>query len=547
MSKLASLKKKAQREGWHRWIRTPADEAALLDGCYVDEGAGRHVCEFLSQFLRHTKGSFAGEPFEPLDWQRDDLLIPVFGWKRPNGYRRFRQVYLEVPKKNGKSTLAAGIALYLLLADGEPGAEVYSCANDKNQAMIVFREAMNMAKKSPLIAKRLEFIQSKARMIHHATDSFYAALSADVPTKEGINAHAIIFDELHAQQTRDLWDTLRYAGAARKQPLLVSITTAGVDRHSICYDRHEYARKVIDGAVLDTTFFGQVYSADRKDDWTRRQTWFKANPSLGLTIDVDAFAAECQEAQDSPTQENAFRRYRLNQWVEQVTRFLQMIKWDACGDSVERRFLRGERCHGGLDLASTIDVAAFVLVFGDMEHGYDILPHFWIPAENMRERVRRDKVPYDVWARQGLLTLTEGESIDYRALRRDINALADEFVIEKIAYDRHNATHLATQLVEEDGLELKEFRQGTISFNEPTKLLDTLVRRQKLRHGNNAILRWMASNVAVKTDPAGNLMPDKAKSTEKIDGIVALIMALAMAMLDVDKKSIYDKRGPLVL
>ena len=286
-----------------KWIRSDADERAMREGCYFDERAGRFVVEFFETFLRHTLGQWAGQPFTLLPWQRDDVVLPLFGWKRQDGTRRFRKAYIEVPKKNGKSTLCGGLALYLLIADGEPRAQIFGAAADRDQAGIVFSEAANMVNASHELSRRVEVIRSTKRIIDPRTNSFYHAISADAYTNEGLNAQAIIFDELHAQKTRDLWDALRYAMASRRQPLLISITTAGVNRESICYEQHDYAQHVLNGNTKDSSFFGYIRAAETEADWTDPAIWRQANPSFGTTLREDQFAEDCREARESPRKE----------------------------------------------------------------------------------------------------------------------------------------------------------------------------------------------------------------------------------------------------
>ncbi len=471
---------------------------------------------------RHSKGQWAGQPFDLLDWQWQEVVAPLFGWKRPDGTRRFRRGYIEVPKKNGKSTLFSGLSLYLLVGDNEPGAEIYSAAVDRDQASIVYGEAAHMVDESPDLSRRLKVVRSTKRIVYHRTRSFYKALSADVPAKEGLNAHAVLIDELHAQRTRDLWDTLRYAGASRRQPLQLAITTAGYDRHSICWEQHDYALKVLDGTIEDTSFFPFVAAANDEADWTDPNVWKTANPSFGITINADQFAEDCTEAQESPAKENSFRRYRLNQWTEQDVRWLNMEKWDACGTPLED--LRGQVCFAGLDLSSTTDVSALVLVFPDEDEGrFDVLPLFWVPEEGARKRERRDRVPYVQWIRDDHMEATSGEVVDYDVIRRRINELNEQFEIREIAIDRWNATQLATQL-EGDGFEMVAFGQGYASMSAPTKKLEEVVLSRKLAHAGHPVLRWMAGNVSIETDAADNWKPSKKKSVERIDGIVALIM-----------------------
>lgn len=510
---------------WEQWVRSDADQRAVSEGYWFDVGAAERVRTFFLKFLRHSKGQWAGKAFELLDWQWTDVVAPLYGWKRPDGTRRFRRGYIEVPKKNGKSSLFAGLSLYSLVADGEPGAEVYVAAVDRDQASIVYGEAANMTEISPHLSSRLRVIRSTKRIVNDRSQSVLRALSADTPSKQGLNASAVLIDELHAHKNREMFDTLRYAGAARKQPLNLCITTAGYDRHSICWEQHEYARQVLDGTIEDLSFFGYIVGAPSEADWTSREVWRAANPSWQITIDENQFADDAHEAQESAAKENSFRRYRLNQWTEQAVRWINMEKWDACSAPVVD--LDGRECFGGLDLSCTTDISALVLVFPD-DGRFDVLPFFWVPEDGARKRERRDKVPYGQWIRNGLIEATPGEVVDYETIHARINELGQQFNIRQIAIDRWNATQLAGQL-EADGFEIVAFGQGYSSINAPTKKLEELVLSNKLAHGGHPVLRWMAGNVSIDIDAAGNWKPSKKKSIEKIDGIVALVMAVAGA------------------
>jgi phage terminase large subunit-like protein len=433
--------------------------------------------------------------------------------------------------------LFSGLSLYLLTADGEPGAEVYSAAVDRDQASIVYTEAANMVEASPHLSSRLNVVRSTKRIVFPQQRSFYKALSADVSAQEGLNAHAILIDELHAQKNRQLWDTLRYAGSARRQPLHLSITTAGYDKHSICWEQHAYASQVLDGTIDDPSFFGFIAAADDNDDWTTEATWRKANPSFGITMDATQFGEDCREARESPAKENTFRRYRLNQWTEQDVRWLSMEKWDACSELSDE--LEGRTCYAGLDLSSTTDLTAFVLVFPGDDR-YDVLSWFWVPEDGARQREKKDRVPYRTWIKQGLIEATPGEVVDYDCIKQTIVALGEKYNIAEIAVDRWNATQITSQLAGE-GFEIVAFGQGFASMNSPTKKLEELVLGKKLAHGGNPVLRWMAGNVSIEKDAADNWKPSKKRSPERIDGIVALIMATGRAALhDLPTWSVYD-------
>ncbi len=378
----------------------------------------------------------------------------------------------------------------------------------------------------------------------------YQVLSAEAYTKHGLNVHAVIFDELHSQPNRELFDVMtKGSGDARTQPLFFLITTAGTDRHSVCFEQHQKAEDILQGRKVDPTFYPVIYGASDDADWSSEDVWRKANPSLGHTIDIEKVRNAYLSAKDNPAEENIFRQLRLNQWVKQSTRWMQMEKWDACAFPVDEREVLGRECYGGLDLSSSIDITAFVLVFpprNDTEK-YILLPYFWIPEENMRLRVRRDHVPYDVWERRGYLQTTEGNVIHYGFIENFIDDLGRKFHIKEIAFDRWGAVQMVQNL-EGLGFTVVPFGQGFKDMSPPTKRLMELVLEKNIAHGGHPVLRWMMDNIFVRTDPAGNIKPDKEKSTEKIDGAVATIMGLDRAIRNGGNStgSVYDERGILV-
>lgn len=512
-----------------------------------DEGKARRTVEFIN-CLKHTKGRWRGQPFELLPWQ-EKIIRDVFGTVKENGYRQYNTAYVEIPKKNGKSELAAGVALYMTCGDNEWGAEVYGCASDRQQASIVFDVAVDMVDQCPALKKRIKPVMSVKRLVYQPTNSFYQVLSAEAYTKHGLNVHAVIFDELHSQPNRELFDVMtKGSGDARTQPLFFLITTAGTDRHSVCFEQHQKAEDIILGRKIDDTFYPVIYGASDEDDWTSEKVWYDANPSLGYTIDIEKVRNACMSAMDNPAEENIFRQLRLNQWVKQSTRWMQMEKWDACGFPVDERELLGRECFGGLDLSSTTDITALVLVFPPRteDEKYILLPYFWIPEENMRLRVRRDHVPYDVWEQQGFLKTTEGNVIHYGFIERFIEELGTRYNIREIAFDRWGAVQMVQNL-EGMGFTVVPFGQGFKDMSPPSKELMKLTLEQRLAHGGHPVLRWMMDNIFVRTDPAGNIKPDKEKSTEKIDGAVATVMALDRAIRNgSDTGSVYDNRGILV-
>ena len=411
--------------------------------------------------LSHTKGTWAGKKFELLDWQ-EQIIRDLFGILKPNGYRQFNTAYIEIPKKNGKSELAAAVALLLTCGDGEQRAEVYGCAADRQQASIVFDVAADMVRMCPALMKRVRILTAQKRIVYTPTNSFYQVLSAEAYSKHGFNIHGVVFDELHTQPNRKLFDVMtKGSGDARMQPLYFLITTAGTDTNSICYEVHQKAKDILEGRKHDPTFYPVIYGADESEDWTDPKVWKKANPSLDKTIGMDKVLAACNSAKETPGEENAFRQLRLNQWVKQAVRWMPMEKWDKCKVAFDESELEGRICYGGLDLSSTTDITAFVLVFPpteDEEHYY-ILPYFWLPEETLPLRVRRDHVPYDVWERQGYLKTTEGNVVHYGFIENFIDELGQKFHIKEIAFDRWGAVQMSQNL-EGLGFTMVQFGQG---------------------------------------------------------------------------------------
>jgi phage terminase large subunit-like protein len=505
-------------------------EEALAVGAkyWFDTEAADVACDFFPTFCVHLEGELAGQPFELEEWQRNDIVRPVFGWKRLDGTRRYRILYIEIPRKNGKTTLAAGIALLLTFADKEAGAQVYAAASDKDQATIVFDAAVAMRNASHELRRRS--IAYKKALVVPSWGASFKPLSTIAKSKHGFNVHGFVFDEFHVQPDRELYDVLHTGTGARMQPLEVIITTAGTNRHSICRELHDHAVQVNIGALEDDAFLGVIYAAGEKDDWKNPATWRKANPNLGVSVKLDYIERECLKAQQITAYENTFKRLHLNIWTEQVSRWIPLETWDSCDEVVTAELLHGMKCTGGLDLSSVSDLSALVLDFEREDGAHLWLPFFWMPEDNIELRVKRDRVEYDVWVKKGLIKATPGNVVDYRVIRADMNALAERFVIGEVAFDRWNSQSLVTDL-QDDGFTMVAFGQGFASMSAPTKEMEKLVLSRKLIHSGHPVLRWMLANVAVQQDPAGNNKPDKEKSGEKIDGIVAGIMALARGIV----------------
>ncbi|WP_330681503.1 terminase large subunit [Mogibacterium kristiansenii] len=520
----------------------------MLEDSYYDEEAADFAVMFIEQ-LCHTKGTWTGKKFKLLDWQ-SQIIRDLFGVLKPNGYRQFNTAYIEIPKKNGKSELAAAVALLLCCGDGEQRAEIYGCAADRGQATIVFDVAADMVRMCPALNKRCKILTSQKRILFTPTNSFYQVLSAEAYSKHGFNIHGVVFDELHTQPNRKLFDVMtKGSGDARMQPLYFLITTAGTDTNSICFETHQKAKDILEGRKIDPTFYPVIYGAGENEDWTDPKVWLKSNPSLGETIGIDKVQAACESAKQNPGEENSFRQLRLNQWVKQAVRWMPMEKWDACAVPVNEEMLEGRVCYGGLDLSSTTDLTSFCLVFPpeDEEEPYYVLPYFWVPEDTLDLRVKRDHVPYDVWNRQGYLETTEGNVVHYGYIEKFIERLGERFNIRDIAFDRWGATQMSQDL-ENMGFTVVPMGQGFASMSPPTKELMKLTLEKKIAHGGHPVLRWNMDNIFIRTDPAGNIKADKAKSTEKIDGAIAMIMALDRAIRcgNDTSESVYDTRGLLV-
>ena len=520
----------------------------MLETSHYDEEKADRAVKFIEN-LKHTKGKWAGKRFWLFPWQ-EQVIRDIFGIVDDKGNRQFRTAYVEIPKKNGKSELAAAVALYLLYADGEPSAEVYGAAADRQQASIVFDVANQMVQMCPALMKRSKIMTATKRIVNYSNAGFYQVLSAEVGTKHGLNVSGLVFDELHTQPNRQLYDVLtKGSGDAREQPLYFLITTAGTDRESICYELHIKALDILQGRRIDHTFYPVVYGMADDGDWSDEENWYKANPSLGQTIKIDRVRDMFREAKENPAEENVFRQLRLNQWVSSLTRFIPKHIYDLGAQPIDMESLEGRDCYAGLDLSSTGDITAFVLMFPprDESEKYICVPYFWIPEDTIPIRVRRASVPYDVWERQGYLFATEGNVIHYGFIERFIEELGEKYHILEIAFDRWGATQMVQDL-EGMGFIVVPFGQGYKDMSPPTKEYYKLLMEGRIIHGGNPVLRWMAGNVVVDTDPAGNIKPTKAKSAEKIDGIVATIMALDRAIRHMNESaSVYDDRGILFI
>ena len=520
----------------------------MLPTSHNDKKKADRAVTFIEN-LCHTKGKWAGTPFWLLPWQ-EQLIRDIFGIVKPDGNRQFRTAFVEICKKVGKSELAAAIALYLLYADNEPSAEVYGAAADRQQASIVFDVAKQMVEMSPALMKRSKLMGATKRIVNYGNAGYYQVLSAEVGGKHGFSVSGLVFDEIHTQPNRQLYDVLTKGSSdARQNPLHFIITTAGNDRHSIAYELHTKAVDILEGRREDPTFYPVVYGLKDDEDWEDEANWYKVNPSLGYTVDVERLRDAYREAKQNPADEITFKWLRCNMWVSSTVAWIPDAIYMRGNEPINMASLEGRDCYAGLDLSSTGDITALVLIFPprDEDEKFVLLPYFWIPEETIPRRVKANSVPYDIWEKQGYIMATEGNVIHYDFIEKFIMDLSEKYHILEIAVDRWNATHVIQNL-EDNGFTMVPFGQGFASMSAPTKEFYRLLMEGKIIHGGHPVMRWMAGNVVVDTDPAGNIKVTKAKSKEKIDGIVAAIMALDRAVRhEGESRSVYDTRGIILI
>lgn len=520
----------------------------MLPTSHYDKKKADRAVTFIEN-LCHTKGKWAGTPFWLLPWQ-EQLIRDIFGIVKPDGNRQFRTAFVEICKKVGKSELAAAIALYLLYANNEPSAEVYGAAADRQQASIVFDVAKQMVEMSPALMKRSKLMGATKRIVNYGNAGYYQVLSAEVGGKHGFSVSGLVFDEIHTQPNRQLYDVLTKGSSdARQNPLHFIITTAGNDRHSIAYELHTKAVDILEGRRVDPTFYPVVYGLKDDEDWEDEANWYKVNPSLGYTVDVERLRDAYREAKQNPADEITFKWLRCNMWVSSTVAWIPDAIYMRGNEPIDMASLEGRDCYAGLDLSSTGDITALVLIFPprDEDEKFVLLPYFWIPEETIPKRVKANSVPYDIWEKQGYIMSAEGNVIHYDFIEKFIMDLSEKYHILEIAVDRWNATHVIQNL-EDNGLTMVPFGQGFASMSAPTKEFYRLLMEGKIIHGGHPVMRWMAGNVVVDTDPAGNIKVTKAKSKEKIDGIVAAIMALDRAVRhESEGRSVYDTRGIILI
>lgn len=487
---------------------------------HYDKAAADKVVLFIEKYCTHVKGELAGQPLILEKWQKKEIIEPLFGWKRPDGFRKYRVCYVELPKKNGKTIVASAIALYLLTADGEKGAEIYAAAGEKTQASFCFDAAGVMVKQNPSFEQNGVKLWANSISVER-TNNFFKPLSATADTKHGGNVHGVLFDELHIQKDRKLYDALQTGTANRQQPLIFIITTAGVKSPTeFGWEMHRYAMDVKEKAIIDETFLPVIYGAEDEDNIHSEKTWKKCNPNYGISVRKDFMLQQSEKAKKELTFLNSFKRFHLNIWTSSESAFIRLADWDLCNKKpVEENDFVGKVCTAGLDLGATSDFTALVLVDEDL----NVLPYFWIPKDRILDRKYGDQIMR--WVEQGYITATEGNITDYNFMEAKIKELASKFIIREIAYDPYNKAKTISDLTEA-GIPMVEFRQGFLSMSPATKELERKILLKEINHGGNPVLKWMCNNMSIKTDPAGNIKPDKESSHDKIDGMVALLMAL---------------------
>ena len=513
---------------------------ALDKGWYFDRKAAQRAISFIER-LKHTKGQWAGLRFKLEPWQQF-IIWNIFGWKMADGTRRFRYAYVEIARKNGKTALSAGIGLYMLFADGESRPEVYSAATVKDQARICFSDAVEIVKATDLKNYLTPYRNS---IVYELKGGMMKPLSSDYGTHDGLNPSCGIIDEFHAHKDSGMFDVIKSAFGARKQPLMFIITTAGFNKAGACYAYRDNVIKILRGINEDDTLFGIIYTMDANEEWDNPQMWIKSNPNLGVSLFPNYLEDQVNDAKNRPEAVRNVMTKNVNLWVDAEKTWILDDAWMKCVGTTEIEDLRGCECWGGLDLSNVSDITAFVLIFHENDK-FQLLPFFWIPEEKMLEKIRKENINYDLWVKAGFVKVTSGNVLDYEFVKADILQIVEIYDLQSSAYDRWNSSQTIIDL-QNEGMECNPFGQGYGSMSAPSKEFEKLVLSEKIEHFGNPVLRWMLSSTLIKTDPAGNIKPNKEKSVQKIDGIVASIMALGewMTAQAEDDNDPYSKRGML--
>lgn len=517
-------------------------EMALDKGWYFDRKAAQRAINFIEK-LKHTKGQWAGQRFKLEAWQQF-IIWNIFGWKKADGTRRFRYAYVEIARKNGKTALSAGIGLYMLFADGESRPEVYSAATVKDQAKICFSDAVEIVKATDLKNYLTPYRNS---IVYELKGGMMKPLSSDYGTHDGLNPSCGIIDEFHAHKDSGMFDVIKSAFGARKQPLMFIITTAGFNKAGACYAYRDNVIKILRGINEDDALFGIIYTMDSKEEWDNPKMWIKSNPNLGVSLFPNYLEDQVNDAKNRPEAVRNVMTKNVNLWVDAAKTWILDDMWMKCMGETDLEGLKGCQCWGGLDLSNVSDITSFVLLFHENDK-FQLLPFFWIPEETMLEKIRKENINYDKWVAGGFVKVTAGNIVDYDFVKADILTIVEDYDLQSSAYDRWNSSQTIIDL-QNEGMECTPFGQGYGSMSAPTKEFEKLVLTEKIEHFGNPVLRWMLASIAIMTDPAGNIKPDKSKSTQKIDGIVAAIMALGewMTAQAEEDNNPYNQRGMLTL
>lgn len=512
---------------------------------YYDKKAAQHAVDFIQKLCTHVKGKEAGMPLILEKWQRT-IIEKLFGWKRPDGTRQYRKLWLEIPRKNGKTSLCAAIGLYMLFGDDEPGAEVYFAAASKDQAKIGFEIAVQMTQQNKVLNKYAEVFKNS--IVKKDSGSSFKALSAEAYTKHGLNASCILLDEIHAQPNRELYDVLTTSMGSRRQPLTICITTAGIHKKgNFGWEMHREMKEVADGVVKDDSTLSIIYAASSKDDPFAEATWKKCNPNYGVSLLKSNMEEYANEARTKSTYYNTFLRLQLNVWTSTEQQFIPPKVWDKCNlHPLNLEFFHGKKCTMAFDLSSISDFTALSITTKDEKEIYHTLPFFFIPEEKIHHRNMRAQI--EAWVREGYVIAIPGKVVDYHFVYNKVNEISKLCTVTEISYDKWNANMLSTQLTNE-GANMFVFRQGYVTMSPATKQFETLVIEKKINHGGNPVLAWMNSNMAVTQDAAGNIKPDKSKSSEKIDGMITTLMSISRLIEApaAEGPSVYETRGLLTI
>jgi phage terminase large subunit-like protein len=513
----------------------------LPDDIYYDYEAAQRVIDFFG-YLRHLKGPLANTPLYLAPWQIF-IIAQLYGWKAKDGRRLFRTAYIEVPRKSGKSTFCSGLALYHEIADGEEGAEVYSAATTKDQARIVFGDAQAMARKSPHLSRHLKVYQNS--IVHLDTGSVFKPLSSDANTLEGLNPSASVIDELHVHKTPEVWDVMNVAAGARAQPLLFGITTAGTNMYGVCYEQRDYVKKIMGGHVVDYTYFGCIWTIDEGDDWRDPTVWQKANPGYGISVYPDDLERLCKQAQESSTGEVNFRTKRLNEWMNSSAAWIKASDFEACMELPKPPldYWKNKKGYIGLDLAQVSDIAAMVALF---EEDGKVYPYgrYYLPEDTVYNATGQLGLLYRQWVRDGWIITTPGNVTDLAFIENDIRDLCDQHEILEIAHDPHGAQLLTANLLADD-LPMVKQGQSLMALTDQSKEFEKAVLSKTLCPGDDPVLSWSVSNAVVYIDPNDNIKVKKENEKNKIDPVIATIMALGRLKVNggLIAPSPYESRG----